>query len=344
MVCNERNDQTAFKIENFILNTLSIFALLVTVFGNIFNLISFYICRNQSLKNNTTFIILSVIFLFEALTLNTWNLDIFLQIFPRQIDRKYNIDEHNIIESSSVFTCKIFTFMQYFSLHSISWLMSLMTLDQVVKIYFPKNKYQKPKLIKKLIFSIILILFLANAHILLFAGVVNNLKLTKEKFINGTWLNETILIKKVDCYSSSLYEIYPIWDRIHLFLYCFIPFSIMMICNLFMVKKILFYPSTLNHRKSVIIKRRTISFFIIAHSLMFMICSLPSIVSYGYYFYRLKMTRLGEIVLVILDEIIFSFFAFNFLAHLVMNNIYRQEFKRTLSYWYSYLMLKQNRT
>ncbi|RNA42760.1 FMRFamide receptor [Brachionus plicatilis] len=337
---NECNGQTTCKVENIILTILSIFALLVTVFGNIFNLISFYICRNQSLKSNTTFIILSIIFLFEALTLNTWNLDIFLQIFPRKNDRKYNIDNHNIIESSSVFTCKIFTFTQYFSLHSISWLMSLMTVDQVVKIYFPKNSFQKPKLIKKIIFCILLILFLANSHILLFAGVVNNFKFSKKINVNGTWLNETVVVKQIDCYSSSLYQFYPIWDRIHLFLYCFIPFSLMMACNLFMVRKILFYPSTLNHRRSVIVKRRTISFFIIAHSLMFMACSLPSIVSYGFYFYRLKMTRFGEIVLVILDEIIFSFFAFNFLAHLVMNKIYRKEFKRTMSYWYSYLVLK----
>lgn len=334
--------KTICTIENIILIVLSIFALFVTVFGNIFNLISFYICRNQSLKNNTTFIILSVIFLFEALTLNTWNLDIFLQIFPRQNSRKYCIDDHNIIESSSVLACKIFTFMQYFSLHSISWLMSLMTLDQVIKIYFPKNTFQKPKLIKQIIFSIILVLFLANSHILLFAGVLRKSEVIKEKFVNNTWVNETIEVVKIDCYSSSLYQFYPIWDRIHLFLYCFIPFSLMMACNLFMVKKILSYPSTLNHRRSVIVKRRTISFFIIAHSLLFMACSLPSIISYGFYFYRLKMTLLGEIVLVILDEIIFSFFAFNFLAHLVMNKIYRHEFKRTFSYWYSYITMKEN--
>ncbi|CAF0950760.1 unnamed protein product [Brachionus calyciflorus] len=335
------------ELEKLILTILAILALLVTIFGNIFNLFSFYICRNQNLKKNSTFIILSIIFLFEAVTLNSWNLNIFLQMFPkrynREFDRKYNIDDHNIIESFSIPTCKIFAFTQYFSLHSISWLLCLMLIDQICRIYFPNNKFQKPKYIKMFIGVILMSLFLINSHILLFAGVVNKLPLIKASEFNGTLINETFYIEKIDCYTSKMYKFYPTWDRIHLFIYCVIPFTIMFLCNLLMAKKLLIHPSTLNHAKSVRIKRRTISIFVILYSLLFMSCSLPSIISYAFYFDRLKMTRFGQIILVLFDEVIFSFFAFNFLAHLIINKIYKHEFFRTISYWKSYFLSFQNR-
>lgn len=123
----------------FLNKFLAIYAICLIVFGTALNLFSIYICRRPRLKNTSTFVILSFFFFFNAASLYTWNLDTFLALFPSLIPKQANttgsdINNDNILESFNIFTCKIFTFLQYFSLQAVAWLLCYINIDQNIKV------------------------------------------------------------------------------------------------------------------------------------------------------------------------------------------------------------------
>ncbi len=128
-------------------NLFSAIALVLIIFGTLGNLFASYVCLRPSLQKKHTFRILSVLFIHQILSLYTWNLDIFLLFFwPSGKGAFLKMDQITIIESLSIETCKIFTFMQYYSLQCISWLILYVSVNQYVKLYFPDLIYsRKPK-------------------------------------------------------------------------------------------------------------------------------------------------------------------------------------------------------
>jgi hypothetical protein len=123
---------------------LSYYSILLIIFGTLGNLFASYICYRPSLQKVSTFRILTVLFIYEIFSLYTWNLDIFLKLFrPNSKGVGVSIDDINIIESLNLVTCKIFTFMQYYSLQCISWFLMYISVDQCVKLYFPNSRYAR---------------------------------------------------------------------------------------------------------------------------------------------------------------------------------------------------------
>ena len=133
------------------------------------------------------------------------------------------IDDVNIIESLGLPTCKIFTFLQYYSLQCISWLLMSVSIDQGLKVYFPHSRYiLNPKLsygfaivrlnfiLKKINYiktpksfkATMIILFGINVHILLFVGKVS---FVKQNVTNNLNITEEVSIRTFDCYNSNFY-------------------------------------------------------------------------------------------------------------------------------------------
>lgn len=323
-------DDYVCQFETNFMKAISIYALCVTVLGTLFNTTSFFFCRTKKHRYNSTFLILSFIFPFEVLSLYTWNLNIFLQILPKHheigLAESNTINDHNIIESTSIATCKIFTFSQFFSLQTISWLLVYMALDQVLRIYYPSFKFNQIRTTFWVSIIIVATLFLINSHILLFVGYIKHLEFNRTILVNNKLINQTISIQKTQCYASLYYEFYPTWDRIHLGLFCFVPFFLMLVCNIFLIKRIIFslrksHTSNNNTSKSTR-KKRKMSVFILIYSFMFMICTMPQIVLFSFYFDSLTVTKYGKILLYLSDELTFSFIAFNFL---LINKLFRKK-------------------
>ena len=317
------------KVEVIILSIIGGYAVTISLFGTFSNAFSAFVCRSESLKKNSTFIILFFIFIVKIMSLYTWNIDVFLAILPlnkNEFIGKYNIDQKNVIESASIPTCKIFTFTQFFSLHSISWLLAFMSIDQVIKVYFPNNKFQSLKSTYVICGIIIVALFLLNSHILLFGGVIRKIQVNTSEEINGTLVNSTIEFEKINCYESDYYSFFPIWDYIHLFVFCFIPFLLMIISNILMKSKLISSNKNLSLSSKSQRKRKQLSRFIIFYSIMFMMCTLPQIICFGFFFEKLFPTKYGRIILNLTDEFTFSFVSFNFIAQLKLNNMYRKYF------------------
>lgn len=314
------------RIITVINRLISIYAVCLLIVGTILNLFSIYICRRRHLKNTSTFIILSFFFFFSACALYTWNLDVFLSLFNIRaftLDGSLNltnpessINVQNVLESLNIFTCKLFTFMQYFSLQCISWLLTFITIDQNLRVYSPKRQ-----LTNKWVYSIcaflVAVFFLINFHIIIFVGVYRP--------INGTNLVE------FRCYETDYYTFYPMWDQVHMFLYCFVPFFIMIIGNLMLARKLILarrhFKGSMS--KSGLRKKKNISVFCVGFSFMFIFCTIPEKICYGFMYEQLNHSSgkwYGPTLLRLVDELNFSFIGLNFVFQLALNRIYRREF------------------
>ena len=296
----------------------SIYSGLLILIGSLGNVASCLICLDKSLHKVTTFRILSFVFFFDVATLYTWNLDIFLKIFLKKNRKFETIDDINIIENLSIVTCKIFTFIQYFSLQVVSWLLTFMSIDQILKLYLSPVVYNKIQTkVVQICFFIVLVLFILNSHILIFAGKISQVA------VNDS--NVTIFIRKINCYTSSFYSFYPTWDRIHLFIYSFIPFTFMIFCNILMIKK-LFNFKDRNHLifpKKVLVKRKMISITILSSSFLFILCTMPHNLSFGFFFNNFNLLNYGRLWLTFTDVVSFSFFSLSFLIHVAINKVFR---------------------
>ena len=143
-----------------ITNILSAYAMVLIVFGTVGNLWASFICFRPPLQKVSSFRILSILFIFEIFSLYTWNLDIFLKFFVENKGVETTIESINIIESLNLVTCKIFAFLQFYSLQCISWFLMYISVDQFVKLYWPNTKYSmKPKFVYPICFVNIRIIF-----------------------------------------------------------------------------------------------------------------------------------------------------------------------------------------
>jgi len=297
----------------------SILLIIISTFGSTF---SSFVCYRLGKKGIPTFKILSFVFILEATTQYTWILDIFLQIFFENNNEKSAIDNVNIIESLSIPTCKIFAFNQYFTLQALSWLLVYSMIDQNLQLYFRNIKYNlNSKYVNMICWIIIIFFALFNSHILMFAGLIE---------IGNATINETKEV--VNCFHGVTYGFYafwPLWDQIHMFVYSFIPFVLMIVCNLLTIKKIFEHKSTAKLSKQQIIKekkKRILTINLLTSSFFFMSCSLPQTILYGYFFDSLSSSLNTYYLLPGSDLLNFTFIGLNYLFYFILNKVFRNEF------------------
>jgi len=259
-----QNETISISLNNSTIKDLTLFseinsylAILIVGLGLIFNTITFLIFRfEKELKKMPSIAILSFVCISDTLSLFTWNLDHFLG--------RYDI----LIEGINLSTCKFFSFMQYTSLEISGLLLSLCSIDRYFTITSKPGSF-----ISKLPFgtlktsviwsiSIIIFVFILDSY-LLFA----NRKINKDKFI---------------CYIlENGFKIYETWDKIHLFIYSFIPFLIMTIFNLLLIKK-----TQLSKKISPSCNqanKKNLTYTLLTISTAFLIMTLPSTIMYGFF-------------------------------------------------------------
>lgn len=176
------------------------------------------------------------------------------------------------------------------------------------------------RLVLGICFLITLILFGTNFHILLFVGVYTHESVSD---VNTTQAH-------FQCYQTDYYNFYPMWDQVHTFLYCFVPFFIMIVSNLTLARRLFTASAHLTSvSKSSVRKKRNVSVFCVAFSITFILCTVPQKICYGYLYERLNKSSgkwYGPFILRLADEINFSFTGLNFIFQLALNNMFRSEF------------------
>lgn len=289
--------------------------LIPIVLSLVFNPICFFIfsfCRKFNRIPSMVF--LSFIAVFDTLSQFCWNLNHFLKPV-------YGFK----IEALSLFSCRFFSFIQYFSLQSSANLLSLLCVDRYFSIIATPGSlasrlpFGTPK--SALIWSICIstLIFLLNFHLLIFNGYY--LDPIKR---NGTNNSNPIDNKLNHCYSySSSFTLTPVWDQVHLIVYNMLPYTLMVTFNILLIaKSLLVRKSVVN--KNVQNKKRKLTISILAITFAFITMTLPASMVYGFFYKKLTSLEYGRNVLEFFDFIMFLYHSSLFFICFVSNVKFRK--------------------
>jgi positive regulator of sigma E activity len=311
----------------FLRYLIPLMALFLIVFGTITNYWSSVVCfKLQRTQPTSAFTILGFMFLVCPFNLYKWNLNVFLDLFYKiRQNGVASLSEFNVLETKSLTACRIFYFMQQFGIHSTAWLFSLLLLDQVTKLYFSKLKCHK-NIIFMTVTSVVIIFiaFVTNFTILLFAG---RTKFSDQEIEE---MNKTGKYVTFTCYDSDVFN-YEIFNIATDFLTELIPLGVIGLCSILIFLKLRIKSSLANSIDPRSVKRRqkySISFLIM--SAIYLTCTLPSMISFTYYFGVIIGWKNSDIFLSFLDVLHFIFYGMLPTIFFFTNQMFKREIMKII--------------
>ncbi len=235
------------------------------------NGLTIIILLRPNLRQYTTMRYLTAVAIADLCSLYSWNLNLFYKhlINPYQND----------LEDNSIISCRIISFMAFVSLELSSWYLTLVSLDRCLNIHFLfwHQQWGKTKYSIYIILTITIIILSLNTHLL---------------FLNGYKLPNCIPYAKRTCFvcyarEKDRYYIFPKWEKIHVIVYNFIPFSIMLISNCFIIRRSVLStniqrPSTVDGRKNSLHRtnsrqrrQRQVTCILISVTFLFVVLTTP---------------------------------------------------------------------
>ena len=238
----------------------SYISLIIIILGLIGNTTTFIIFRfNNEMKKIPSMVILSFVCITDTLSLFTWNLNYFT----------YSNFGFNI-EGLNIYTCRIFTFIQYFGLQSSGLLLSLVSIDRYIFVSRLPNSF-----LSKLPFGTLKSATLWSFSIVSIIGLMNSFILI---------LDRKVILNTVHCYHLSNGFIIPImWEKVHMILYCLIPFILMIIFDVLLIKKTLNLKSNSYSKNQDKSKRKNLTFSLLFITFSFIIMILPAQICFTFF-------------------------------------------------------------
>ena len=308
------------------LGYLHVIEILVAFFGNT---ASFFIFRfNKSFKKISSLLILSFAAILDNFAVVTWNFDHFL---------KPNFGTK--IEKFNLFTCKLFIFLQYFSLQSNGLLLTLVIIDRYITVCRLPGSSKLPSCSLQRAFtwsvSIITSIFFLNFHILILYGYQHSITSSQDITDSSNSSNfdaidlEIIGTKlKCDFYSSS-FNIGKYWGIVHLVLYSLIPSTLMIIFISLLIHKTFRFGKILNPiAVKTFKKKRKVTINLIVVSTAFIMMTLPSSFYYAFIYGVIPFIPLGKYFEEFFDLIQFSNHGSIFFWSILINSEFRKYFLR----------------
>ena len=149
---------SVFGFDRYLVRYGSIFLLIVGTFGNV---LSFIIFTHGALRKSSTFRYLALLSLMDLLVLYSGLLDLFFTI---EYSGAFSVRSLNQV------TCRLHTFITYWSQHSSSWILSFISVDRAVAtncIQFAR-KFCTPRSAEYIVAAILVIIALLNCHELVY--------------------------------------------------------------------------------------------------------------------------------------------------------------------------------
>lgn len=273
-------------------------SLLNLILGVLGNLICFAVFVSTAELRHMSFVVyLTYCSVANIVSLFEWNLDHF-------VEAVYGIN----LEKITLPGCRIVSFLQYFSLQSSAFFLSWMCIDRYVTVTSMPGS-----LASRLPFSTarsahfwslltIVLVFCLNVHILIFNGYYDPPEWRNMTVHDDHDPNRTIIVAylyqnpdfKCGRYSDT-FNLWPLWDMVHLYVYTVLPFCIMMTFNGLLIVKTLLpnknlrssatssasgsssYAAKANQDKA----RLTRS--LLAITMSFLIMTVPADIAFGYF-------------------------------------------------------------
>jgi hypothetical protein len=249
---NDNNDEIEFDSYNCdqkrhlirILNAT--FPIIWLILGTLTNLLSIIVFRRKSMRNKSTFVYLTLM----ALT------DLFVVLLGSM--RDYLANDHEIF-INGVLLCRVHVFLFFLTCQFSSWLLVAANLDRflIVAYHFKFKMWCTKEKAFKIAIGIFSILVLINFHFLLFIDSSNRVSFASNTSSSLLFVQINPIVYP-DCTITTpkwYIQFYTtIYCWIDSFIFSFIPFFIIIICNLTLIKKVntfkrLKTKNRLNHRK-----------------------------------------------------------------------------------------------
>ncbi|XP_071086120.1 cysteinyl leukotriene receptor 1-like [Haliotis cracherodii] len=193
--------------------SISPLLILIGTFGSLLSVI--VLCRKR-MRTSTTMFYLAVLAVTDVFVLYTGLLRYWLN---------YTFDEDIRIDSD--FSCKFHIFLVYVSLDFAAWILVALTVDRCLFVFAPfkARKYCTLRRARITAAAMLGFLMVINVHFAWSYGLSPR----------------TIFGEGVDCDAANddMKEfVTVIWPWIDLFIVCFVPFTIMIICNVIIIRKL----------------------------------------------------------------------------------------------------------
>ena len=253
--------------------------ILIIILAFIGNGLAFLIFRtNTEMRKSSTITFLSFVAILDILSLFDWNLSNFL--FPY-----FSIK----LEDLNIVSCKIFSFIQFFSSESSAIILSFSTIDRYVTISKIPGS-----LSSRLPFSTLRTARYWSLLILITIGLLNSHFLVLNEFVkdSGSFnskMNSSIF--KCDLYLGD-YRILDLWEKVHLILYSILPSFLMLLFTTLLINKI----HSMNKTRNVINKYSNVfylkkisrmnrmSITLITMTILFVSMTFPDSLVYTFYY------------------------------------------------------------
>jgi hypothetical protein len=202
-----------------------LYSFILILAGTPLNLFCYYIFKRLvPNRSNATIIVFSYLALIELLIPFTWNLN--YAVRELVLKRQKNIFIKHL-EEHSLFVCKLVSYSAYFLLQCAAWLKALATFARCVSLHheWPISRYLlKAAVIRRLSGITIFLIGLINSPI----WIINGKRVNVTDAYNNTQI-------QIQCYRSTFFQS---WEIVHLLLYNFIPFTLMILCNISIIRHV----------------------------------------------------------------------------------------------------------
>ncbi|CAF1054461.1 unnamed protein product [Adineta ricciae] len=283
---------------------LGYYSLSMVILGSIFKLLTFInLCRPAFRNTNArpTIHYMRVLALIDLFAMYGWNLDNYLGL----------VQGFTFYSSYTVASCKVFSFLNYFTNEASAWLHVFICFDRYLFLSRtqPNTWFNRSKSVLIIIGCVIGVFILANLHFLISVCYEDD---------NG----------KINT-GSKFYQVFPLYNQIYALISSVIPSVVMMTfsCVSAYYLSQLKQTSTIQNSK---IRHRAISITLISTSLLFVITSAPTPIFYGFFYDDLSKTVLGRRVLNIFDTLSYTYPIIDFPIYLITFTEFRRELIRLL--------------
>lgn len=180
------------------------------IVGTIANCLSIAVLTRKAMRKSNTSFYLAVLAFGDIIVLYSGPLRYWMN-YAFEVD----------VRLLSDFSCKLHGFIVYFSLDFTSWVLVAVTVDRCISACrpFTARTLCTPKLAHLTILFICILVFLANSHLFWTLGL---------RFSDG----------KLHCKGIYRFNL-SIWPWIDFSLFCFVPFSLMIYCNILIIRQLL---------------------------------------------------------------------------------------------------------
>jgi hypothetical protein len=338
-----------------ILNTISIIDSFILVIGTFGNLISFYLLTRKKLRPMSTMRYLAILCFIDTICLYGWYLS--------SIYRQLSGDGIKRIENINSFACKFFTYLSFTSLQLSSVMLCCLTIDRLLVIVSSRwrSKYSTPKFANIILLIAAAIICLLNLIIPIRLGngpyvdynylknrninmyeyttsttpmpditkpnvipIVNNKALNRFNYTTPVHHPQVII-----CY-NEFDLVLRAWNKLHLCLYSLVPFPILCILNLVVIRMIRVAAQTKDAHKRLKQGQQFVIRLLLFLTLSFLFSTLPSTIVYAFWRNQVLSLKYGRVLLNLLNTLQFSRHSSNWLIYMYSSSYMRVEFKKCI--------------